>query len=74
MNSSKINHPIAVILFLILFCLPPSSIYAAEYYALRLTGSDCTLCHTDPKIGSLNQTGILFQEEGLELKFFIYIA
>ena len=52
MNLSKMNHPIMVILsFILLF--PSSSIHATEYYAFRVTGSDCTLCHTNPQTGSL---------------------
>jgi Fe-S oxidoreductase/nitrate reductase gamma subunit len=47
-----------------LLFLPSSNLRATEYYALRLTGSDCTLCHTDPKTGALNQTGTLFQVKG----------
>ena len=54
---------ICLILSFLLF-LPSSNLHATEYYALRLTGSDCTVCHTDPKMGSLNQAGALFQEEG----------
>lgn len=52
-----------LILFFVLF-LCSSNLHATEYYALRLSGSDCTLCHTDPKTGSLNRVGTLFQEEG----------
>jgi len=64
MSPSKI---VSLIAYLILFSLlfhPSSNIHATEYYALRLTGSDCTLCHTDPKTGVINQVGTLFQEEG----------
>jgi Fe-S oxidoreductase/nitrate reductase gamma subunit len=60
----RMNHPTTVIIFVILLLFPFSSIHATEYYAFRLTGSDCTLCHTNPQIGSLNQTGTRFQEEG----------
>lgn len=35
-----------------------------DYYALRLEGSDCRLCHTDAQHGSLSPTGIAFQENG----------
>jgi hypothetical protein len=63
-NSSKMSRPTAVIIFFILVFFPFSSIDATEYYAFRLTGSDCTLCHTNPQIGLLNQTGTRFQEEG----------
>jgi Fe-S oxidoreductase/nitrate reductase gamma subunit len=58
------NHRITVILFFILLLFPFSSIHATEYYAFRLIGSDCTLCHTNPRTGSLNQTGSLFHEKG----------
>ncbi len=64
MVPSKMNHPLAVIIFFLLLSLPFPSLHATEYYALRLTGSDCLLCHIDPGIGSLNQTGVRFQEEG----------
>ncbi len=64
MNPSKMNHPIAVIVFFILLFFPFSSLHGTEYYAFRLTGSDCTLCHTNPQSGLLNQTGTLYQEEG----------
>lgn len=68
MNPSKLSHPIAVIFF-ILLSIPFSSAYATEYYAFRLVGSDCTLCHTAPQNGSLNQAGKLFQEEGYRYPF-----
>jgi len=64
MNPSKMNHPIAVIVFFILLFFPFSSLHGTEYYAFRLTGSDCTLCHTNPQSGLLNQTGTLYREEG----------
>jgi len=64
MNPFKADHSFVVIIFFIVISLSPSSVYATEYYALRLAGSDCTLCHTDPKTGSLNQIGTSFQEEG----------
>lgn len=64
MNRFKVFLLVAVFLLSLLLFLPSSNIQATEYYALRLTGSDCTLCHTDPKTGSLNQGGTLFQEEG----------
>jgi hypothetical protein len=53
-------------IFLLSFLLfsPPSIVQATEYYALRIAGSDCTLCHTDPRTGALNQVGVLFQEQG----------
>jgi Fe-S oxidoreductase/nitrate reductase gamma subunit len=64
MSLFKRNHRIAVILFSFLLFIPLSSLHATEYYAFRLAGSDCNLCHTRPQTGSLNQTGALFQEEG----------
>ena len=69
MNSSRKGHPSVVIIFLILISLSSSSVYATEYYAFRLAGSDCTLCHTDPEAGSLTQIGTSFQEEGYRYPF-----
>ena len=60
------NHRIAVILFSFLFFIPPSFLHATEYYAFRLTGSDCTLCHINPQSGSLSETGTLFQQRGYQ--------
>ncbi len=54
----------ALFIFSQLVFLPSSTVQATEYYALRVVGSDCTLCHTDPQTGSLNQVGVLFQEQG----------
>jgi len=51
-------------IFSLLLFLPSSTIQATEYYAFRLAGSDCTLCHTDPKTGELNRAGAQFKEEG----------
>jgi Fe-S oxidoreductase/nitrate reductase gamma subunit len=59
----------AILIFSVLLFLLYSPTHATEYYAFRLTGSDCTLCHTDPKIGSLNQVGNLFQKEGYHYPF-----
>ncbi len=59
MNTLK-----ALFLFLFLILIPSSSIYATEYQAFRMAGSDCTLCHDDPTTGSLNDTGIQFEEDG----------
>jgi Fe-S oxidoreductase/nitrate reductase gamma subunit len=59
----KFSSGVYLILFFVLF-LCSSNLHATEYYALRLSGSDCTLCHIDPKTGSLNQAGALFQEQG----------
>ena len=64
MRPFKIGSPVVCLILSSLLFLPSSTVQAAEYYALRLAGSDCTLCHTDPKTGSLNRTGALFQEEG----------
>lgn len=58
------SHSLRVILFTFLLFFPLSFLHASEYYALRLAGSDCLLCHLAPEIGTLNQTGIRFQEEG----------
>ena len=65
MNHSN-RSSIATILLLLLLSFPFPSAHATEYYAFRLAGSDCTLCHTDPKTGSLNQTGTAFQEGGYQ--------
>ncbi|MGZ3605961.1 MAG: (Fe-S)-binding protein [Thermodesulfobacteriota bacterium] len=54
----------AIFIFSLLLFPPFSKLEATEFYALRLSGSDCTLCHTDPKTGSLNPAGMRFQEEG----------
>jgi len=54
---------VVVVISLILFLAPPS-IHGTEYYAFRLSGSDCVLCHIDPKSGTLTRTGTLFQEGG----------
>jgi hypothetical protein len=52
--------------FLSILLLPA---HATEYYALRLSGSDCVLCHSDPQQGSLNETGLRFQERGYRYPF-----
>ncbi len=57
------------IIFFTLLAFPFSSIHATEYYAFRLSGSDCTLCHIDPKNGSLNEEGTLFLERGYRYPF-----
>jgi hypothetical protein len=64
MRPFKIYSLVACLIFSSLLFLPSFNLYATEYYALRLSGSNCILCHTDPKTGSLNQAGALFQEEG----------
>ena len=52
------------IIFFIFHFNSSSPVQATEYYAFRLAGADCTLCHADPKTGSLNPFGKRFQEEG----------
>lgn len=58
------------ILFLLILCsfdlflFAPPRVCGTEYYAFRLIGSDCTLCHTDARVGHLNPTGIAFQKRG----------
>ena len=69
MSPFKIASLIACLILFFLLFHPFSNIHATEYYALRLTGSDCTLCHTDPKTGSLNRAGTQFQEEGNRYPF-----
>jgi hypothetical protein len=69
MNSSKLAHPVAVGIFFILLFIPFPSIHAKEYYAFRVAGSDCSLCHNDPKTGSLNRTETLFEERGYRYPF-----
>jgi Fe-S oxidoreductase/nitrate reductase gamma subunit len=64
MSPFKKFSPVASLILLFLPFLSYSDLHATEYYALRLNGSDCTLCHIDPKTGSLNQAGTLFQEKG----------
>ncbi len=65
MSPSKVLHlTVRIIVFSALLTLLCPSLHATEYYAFRLSGSDCKLCHTDPQNGSLNQTGTLFQEDG----------
>lgn len=44
-------------------------VFGTEYYALRVAGSDCTLCHTDPRVGHLNLKGIAFRESGYRYPF-----
>ena len=67
----RFKFPLFLTIFVLSFLpLPPSSnIYATEYYAFRSGGSDCTLCHTDPKTGSLNQIGASFQRNGYRYPF-----
>ncbi len=69
MRFAKLICLILLIIPFVIFIYPLSSIDATEYYALRLTGSDCTLCHYNPKTGALNPTGILFQKEGYRYPF-----
>jgi Fe-S oxidoreductase/nitrate reductase gamma subunit len=63
---NRFKNPLFPAIFFLSFLLftTPSIVRATEYYALRVSGSDCTLCHTDPETGSLNRVGVLFQEEG----------
>ena len=68
MLSTQLNRSIYAVLFLLVFALCPST-HATEYYAFRLSGSGCTLCHTDPKTGELNEKGMRFQEEGYRYPF-----
>src|SRR4030042_134636 len=69
MRPFKTYSLVACLIFSSLLFLPSFNLYATEYYALRLSGSNCILCHTDPKTGSLNQVGALFQEEGYRYPF-----
>ncbi len=54
----------ALIIFLFLIVISFTSVHATEYHAFRVSGSDCTLCHDDARDGSLNDTGIQFEEDG----------
>ena len=65
----RMARSVRTIIFFILLALPFSSIHATEYYAFRLPGSDCTLCHIDPKNGSLNEEGDLFLARGYRYPF-----
>jgi len=58
------HRPLAAIIFLSLLFIPIFPLHATEYYALRVTGSDCLLCHIAPEIGTLNETGVRFLEGG----------
>jgi Fe-S oxidoreductase/nitrate reductase gamma subunit len=53
-----------LIFFLFLISLSFSTVHATEYHAFRVGGSDCTLCHDNARDGSLNDTGIQFEEDG----------
>ncbi len=64
MDRFRIPLAPALLIFCLLLFLPPPTVQATEYYALRLVGSDCTLCHTDPRTGELNQVGVRFLEQG----------
>ncbi|MBS3918560.1 MAG: (Fe-S)-binding protein [Deltaproteobacteria bacterium] len=68
-DANKIDLTLWSIIFFILLALPISSAHATDYYALRLPGSDCTLCHIDPKNGSLNEEGGLFLARGYRYPF-----
>ena len=65
----RMARSVRTIIFFILLALPFSSIHATEYYAFRLPGSDCTLCHIDSKSGSLNEEGDLFLARGYRYPF-----
>lgn len=69
MSPFKIYSLVACLIFSSLLFLPSFNLYATEYYAFRLIGSDCTLCHTDPQTGSLNRAGTQFQEQGNRYPF-----
>ncbi len=58
------DHLVGVIIFFVFFLIVFSPAHATEYYALRLAGSDCTLCHRNARTGELNGTGVQFQEGG----------
>jgi len=60
----RFKIPLFPAIFFFLLSFPLSTVQATEYYALRVAGSDCTLCHADPKTGSLDQVGAQFQEHG----------
>jgi Fe-S oxidoreductase/nitrate reductase gamma subunit len=65
MGPLKVSFPLytAVLTFSLFLFLPFSNLEATEFYGLRVSGSDCTLCHTNPKTGLLNPAGIQFQKE-----------
>jgi len=58
------NQIKTLIFFLFLISISFSTVHATEYHAFRVGGSDCTLCHDDASDGSLNDTGIQFEEDG----------
>ena len=60
----KKDHLPGVIIFFVFLFTSFSAAHATEYYALRLAGSDCTLCHRNARTGELNEAGIQFQENG----------
>lgn len=65
----RMNRPISATVCFIILVLPFSSVHATEYYAFRLSGSNCTLCHIDPKTGSLSEEGELFIARGYRYPF-----
>ncbi len=69
MGLSGVVRSVRAIIIFSLLALPFSSIHATEYYAFRLPGSNCTLCHIDPKSGSLNEEGDLFLARGYRYPF-----
>ncbi len=64
MDRFRLRFILAFFVLSLLLFLLSSTVQATEYYAFRLAGSDCTLCHTDAKTGELNRVGAQFQEEG----------
>ncbi len=58
-----------MVLLFMLLAFPFSSACAWEFYAFRMPGSDCTLCHIHPESGSLNQEGSLFLQRGYRYPF-----
>jgi Fe-S oxidoreductase/nitrate reductase gamma subunit len=67
--KGEMDRFIRILLLFIFFSLPLSTASATEYYALRLAGSDCTLCHSNPLTGELNPAGTLFRERGYQYPF-----
>ena len=66
---SGLKRPIAtLVLFVVILCMPPSG-HATEDYALRLAGSNCALCHSDPRTGALTGEGVRFQQRGYRYPF-----
>jgi Fe-S oxidoreductase/nitrate reductase gamma subunit len=55
-------------LSLMILWIPPPG-HARESFALRLAGSTCTPCHSDPRTGALNEEGLRFMERGYRYPF-----